>query len=86
MQRVTGIGHIGGADIPQAGVVLDAVKQVEVFRFDGAQTNVHEAGNMEGLRMTGIDKIAKTVAQHLDKGDKGSEIDGELDGQRDEDA
>ena len=36
--------------------------------------------------MTGIDKIAQTVAQHLDKGDKGSEIDGELDGQRDEDA
>ena len=35
VEQITGIGHIGGADIPERRVVLDAVEQVEVLGLDG---------------------------------------------------
>ena len=37
VEHITGIGHVGGADVPEADVVLDAVEQVEVFGLDGAE-------------------------------------------------
>ena len=35
VEQITGIGHIGGTDVPKRRIILDAVEQVEVLGLDG---------------------------------------------------
>ena len=36
VEQITGIGNIGGADVPERRIVLDAVEQVEIFGLNGS--------------------------------------------------
>ena len=35
VQRIAAVGHIRCSDVPQSGVVLNLVEQIEVFWFNG---------------------------------------------------
>ena len=37
VEQIAGIGHIGGADVPERRIVLNTVEQIEVFGFDGTK-------------------------------------------------
>ena len=51
VKQITGIGNIGGADVPERGIVLDTVEQIEVFGLNSAQTDGHRWSFLRRMSM-----------------------------------